>query len=103
MRAAFLLLLMANLVFYAWAQGYMGDTSSGHEPQRLNEQLRPESMQLLRQLPAKEEHAANCKRLENLAAAAAQTIRTEWEAQAGWTANQTTSPGAKDFWIVIPA
>ena len=67
MRAFFLALLMANLVFFAWAQGYLGDTGSGHEPQRLAEQLRPETMQLLRQLPpARDEDTAGCKRVENL-------------------------------------
>ena len=104
MRAFFLALLMANLVFFAWAQGYLGDTGSGHEPQRLAEQLRPETMQLLRQLPpARDDDTVSCKRIENLTAAAAQAIRTEWEAQAGWTVSQKTGPTVKEYWVVIPA
>ena len=45
MRAAFFLLLLANLLFFAWAQGYFGARQSeGREPQRLAAQLTPEKI-----------------------------------------------------------
>jgi hypothetical protein len=40
-RAFFLLLILANLVFFVWAQGYLGGSgeNTGREPARLREQL----------------------------------------------------------------
>lgn len=46
LRALLLGLLAANLLFFAWAQGWLGEHRSG-EPQRLAKQLRPEWVQVL--------------------------------------------------------
>lgn len=52
LRWTVLLVLLANLAFYAWTQGWLdtvvGSSPQGErEPQRLQRQLRPESVQLL--------------------------------------------------------
>lgn len=44
MRIAFFLLVLANLVFFVWAQGYFGGEDAGREPQRLADQLNPGKM-----------------------------------------------------------
>jgi hypothetical protein len=51
-RTITLLLLAANLVFFAWAQGWlnpvlMAPMSSEREPDRLSAQVRPEAIKLL--------------------------------------------------------
>jgi len=51
-RAAFLLLVFANLAFYAWAQGYFGETEQGREPQRLTAQLAADKLRIVTAEPA---------------------------------------------------
>lgn len=41
-RAAFLLLVLANLLYFVWAAGYLGGGSEGREPERLSAQLQPD-------------------------------------------------------------
>jgi hypothetical protein len=44
-RVVFLLLILANLVFFVWAQGYLGGTEdAGREPARLQAQIQPERL-----------------------------------------------------------
>lgn len=43
-RAIFLLLVLVNLLFFAWGQGYFRADEEGHEPQRLASQLAPEKL-----------------------------------------------------------
>lgn len=50
-RLSFLLLALANLAFFAWAQGYFGSPDNGHEPLRLTQQLHPEKLRILREAP----------------------------------------------------
>jgi hypothetical protein len=48
-RATFLLLLLANLLFLAWWQGYLGPRSTeGHEPQRLDTQVSPDRLHIVK-------------------------------------------------------
>jgi hypothetical protein len=48
MKLAFLLLLLANLVLFAWQQGVFGSApDAGREPQRLARQIAPEQIHLL--------------------------------------------------------
>lgn len=46
MRALFFLLVLGNLAFFAWSQGYFGALEEGREPQRLTSQLFPEKMKV---------------------------------------------------------
>lgn len=46
-RLFFLLLLAANVFFYLHAAGYMGSLATGREPERLQNQLKPEAISLL--------------------------------------------------------
>ena len=51
MRAAFFLLVLVNLVFFVWTQGYFGGQEEGREPQRLQDQYQPEKMAVMRPPP----------------------------------------------------
>jgi hypothetical protein len=44
-RVAFLLLILANLLYFVWAAGYLGGGSEGREPERLSAQLQPDRLQ----------------------------------------------------------
>ena len=46
-RLIFFLLVFANLVFFAWAQGNFGGADPNREPDRINQQLQPEKLRLL--------------------------------------------------------
>ncbi len=45
-RSLFILLVLANLLFFAWGQRYFGDAETGREPQRLARQLSPEKLRV---------------------------------------------------------
>jgi hypothetical protein len=48
MRVLFLLLVLANLVMFAWPRGMLGEfTPSGREPARLAQQIEPQSIRIL--------------------------------------------------------
>jgi len=53
LRPLVLLLLLANLAFFAWSQGYLRVLGFGPaqqaEPQRLTQQLRPQALRVLRE------------------------------------------------------
>src|SRR5262245_42828140 len=50
MKLAFLLLALANLLFFAWQQGVFGGLpEAGREPERVNRQVEPERIRVLTQ------------------------------------------------------
>ena len=57
LRLALIALLLANAVYYAWSQGLLKDLGYAPEeqaePQRMDQQLRPETLQILRVNPGK--------------------------------------------------
>jgi hypothetical protein len=46
-RLIFFLLVFANLIFFAWAQGYFGESDQNREPDRLGQQLQPEKLRIV--------------------------------------------------------
>lgn len=107
MRALFLVLLLVNLMLLAWGQGYLGTREAGREPERLGQQLAPEKLRILRETetPAAAAPAAAasaCKRIEGLAAAEAETLKTALAAEPGWEAQVQPQKGALAHWVVIP-
>ena len=63
-RLFFFLLVLANLLFFAWTQRYLGASDDGHEPQRLEQQLHPEKLRIVRdgQAPAAKKEPSNDQR-----------------------------------------
>lgn len=48
LRWTIVVLVLANLLYYGWTQGLLGDTQGGQrEPERLQAQLRPETVRLV--------------------------------------------------------
>ena len=45
LRVLLLLLILANLLFFVWAQGWLGTSDEDREPQRINKQMVPEKLQ----------------------------------------------------------
>jgi len=75
MRLVFFLLVLANLVFFVWAQGYLGGQDEGREPQRLAEQLHPEKMKVTVPEKAAAPPPAACRVVDGLAAAEAEQLQ----------------------------
>ena len=51
-RLFFFLLVFANLLFFAWTQGYFGATDENREPQRLAGQLQADKLRIVRNIQA---------------------------------------------------
>ncbi len=52
LRTLFIALVLLNLLFFAWAQGYFGRSEEGREGQRLERQLSPEKLKVVGAKPA---------------------------------------------------
>jgi len=74
MRVFFFLLVLANLVFFVWAQGYLGGQDEGREPQRLADQLRPEAMKVTVREPGVVQAPAACRLVQGLTAPEAEQL-----------------------------
>jgi len=111
LRLAVLLLLLANGLYYAWAEGLLlqwglGGPMPQTEPHRLTQQIRPEAIRVLspeeaRQLVAGGAVArtAECLQAAPVEDAAAQSLRqalASWPA-GSWTLEPAVEPGR---WIV---
>jgi hypothetical protein len=99
-RATFLILVLVNLAFFAWAAGYFGTADDGREPGRLGEQLQPERLRVAVKDGSAAKSSPACRHIGPLTAAAAEQLRTAWEAkgaQASVLRIEETS-----YWVVIP-
>jgi hypothetical protein len=85
MRTFFLLLLFANLIFFAWTQGFLGKSDDGHEPQRLTQQLHPEKLRIVHEAPkpAVSTSEMACRIISGLGMADAEELRVALEAGGG--------------------
>lgn len=56
LRTLVLLLLLANIAWFSWAQGWLRPwglaPAASSEPQRLSRQVQPDAIQVLREVPA---------------------------------------------------
>jgi len=101
-RLFFLLLVLANLIFFAWAQGYLGTPDDGHEPQRLAQQLHPERLRIVPEArtPAAAKDEVVCRLVSGLSLTDAEALNAA-VASAGATAKilPVTAPAA--YLVVI--
>lgn len=102
MRLAFFALLLANLVLYAWGQGYWGVSDEGREPERLQRQLVPEKLRLLVEAPPAPVAASACKRLEWLTAGEADTLAVAVAALPDWAVSRLPRKDPPAHWVVMP-
>lgn len=102
-RAAFLLLVFANLAFFAWARGYFGEGEPGREPQRLASQLAADKLRIVAVAPAGDKAAAVttavCRLVTGLPLAAVEAFRTEL---AGLSVDIKPVEESPSFWVHIP-
>ncbi|MCX7175954.1 MAG: SPOR domain-containing protein [Proteobacteria bacterium] len=76
-RTFFFLLILVNLLFFAWSQGYFGAVADGREPQRLGNQLAPEKLRVVgigTSSPAPAQTEQNCRSVSGLALGEAQRL-----------------------------
>lgn len=85
MRPLFFLLVLANLIFFAWTQGYFGAADDGREPQRLAQQLHAEQMRIVREAaaPAVTKDEMACRLIDGLNLADAGAVKAAVEAAGG--------------------
>lgn len=104
MRTLFILLVLANLLFLAWAEGYFGAPDEGREPQRLTRQLAPEKLKIVRAtLPGGKAQADACRLIDGLSAEDIGRLRSE--ALAKLPGLQLTGESTEDlssYWVLIP-
>lgn len=105
LRAAFLLLVLVNLWFFAWGRGYFGDVEEAREPKRLTSQLSPEKLRVVSAVKPSVAPQA-CRMLSGLSPEEALRLKT----QAGEKAPGLElvvkpgqeSPAASTYWVLIP-
>lgn len=76
-RSIFFLLVLANLLVFVWTQGYFGDSDDGHEPQKLDQQLHPEKLRIVRiaqTAPVRKEEPA-CRVISGLTLANGEALK----------------------------
>jgi hypothetical protein len=85
MRLFFFLLVLANLLFFAWTQGYFGASDDGHEPERLTQQLHAEKLRLVPDVraPAAKKDGLACRVISGLNVADAGALKAAVEAAGG--------------------
>lgn len=77
LRIGFFLLVLVNLGFFAWSQGYLGGSDENREPQRLEQQLHADKLRVVRQAAqpvAKAEEKA-CRIINGLTPANAEALQ----------------------------
>lgn len=84
-RLFFFLLVFTNLLFFAWAQGYFGQTDDNREPQRLASQLQAEKLRIVRYAPTPtaNKQALACRVIDGLNPAEAENLKSAVKAAAG--------------------
>lgn len=85
MRSFFFLLVFANLLFFAWAQGYFGAADENREPERLNQQLQADKLRVVRDTPVATAKAADlaCRIINDLAMANAEALKSAVQGAGG--------------------
>ena len=75
-RLFFFLLVFANLVFFAWTQGYFGAIDENREPQRLAGQLHAEKLRIVseQQMAKERKQALVCRVVNGLDQAVAENL-----------------------------
>jgi len=107
-RAFFLLLVFANLVFFAWTQGYFGEAEPGREPQRLSNQLEADRLRVIAADGAGDRgsgalaNAGGCRLVTGLPLAEADFFKA---ALADSTLSVDIKPveESSSYWVHIPA
>lgn len=98
LRLAFFLLIFANLVAYAWTQGYLGGNDAGREPQRLASQIAPDRLRIVAAgLPVK----PACRVVTGLPPDAAESFKAAL-AGSGIAVDIKQPEETNSYWVHLP-
>ncbi|MDP2809674.1 MAG: SPOR domain-containing protein [Rhodocyclaceae bacterium] len=106
-RAIFFLLVLANLILFAWGQGHFGGQDEGREPARLSGQSQPEKLRVAGQMigePAPVEVAPSLQTPEGAAQPLGFLVHIPplpGKAAADKKAAELGQLGIKDFQVVM--
>jgi hypothetical protein len=109
MRITFWLLLLINLLLFAWTLGYLGPQSAGREPERMARQIVPEKLRIVSAAAPLESTKAPtatppqlaCKRLEGLAADEAKSLTDAVHVRGGWETRTLPLAAMTTHWVAI--
>jgi len=76
-RTFFFLLILANLLLFAWTQGYFGVPADGREPQRLSKQLAPEKLRVIGSGASSPQSDQNCRLVSGVALSELQRLQIQ--------------------------
>ncbi len=103
-RVFFLVLLLANLLVFVWAAGYLGTPNEGREPERLRQQLQADRLKVTVSVatPRKEDAPEMvCRRVGPLGVSEAAALDEAITAKGG-SADQAAIDEST-YWVYIPA
>lgn len=85
MRLFFFLLVFANLLFFAWVQGYFGPIDENREPQRLAGQLQADKLRIVRnvQTPDAKKRDLACRVINGLNPTEAENLKSAMKTTGG--------------------
>ena len=104
LRTFFIFLVLVNVLFFAWAQGYFGAAEEGREPERLGRQLAPEKLRVVVAAAASGKQVAEaCRLIDGLTPEEAQRLRNETQDKAP-DLKLTSEPSEEmtRYWVLIP-
>lgn len=99
MRLLFFLLLLVNIVFFAWVEGVFGPHDGGRESGRLAQQIQPERLSLARNATPP---APICRQSKPMTRSEAEQLASELRDE-GYTVTLTQAPGTAGFGVRMPA
>jgi hypothetical protein len=107
LRTIFFLLVLGNLLLFAWGQGYFGTTGGAGEPERLSAQINPDKLRIAGKgeapaMPA-EPPREECRALAGLEReAAGKLVELLSGRDAQLKIVQRAAEEAKSWWVHIP-
>ncbi len=105
MRIAFWLLLLTNLLLYAWTQGIIGPQEPSREPERLSRQITPEKLRIVSDTApiaaTTDQPTIVCKRIVGLSADEAKSLTDAVHVRGGWETQTQPLAAAPMHWVAI--
>lgn len=100
-RALFLLLVLANLLFFVWAAGYLGGRDEGREPERLRTQIDPAKLSI-RVLAGGIQASPACRQVAPIPVATAEGLKLALEGKDGVVVRLLPKL-LTSYWVSIPS
>ena len=109
LRTLFIALVLLNLLFFVWAQGYFGQSEEGREGQRLERQLSPEKLKVVSAKPAETKPpealppAQACRLIDGLSPdEGRRLLGTADESAPSLKFASRASEEQSSYWVLIP-